>query len=217
MFQLRNPQDMHVNMLKCNFQTQVCPWIFRNSYLDGINLNGLSNTYFKRNMLQFTNEPANYSNLNSTIPHVHLLRTDSIKLDTTFLNPKVFLKLNTIHIYQSVHGISEDFFSHFPRLLYIHLDAQYFRKINHGQGIGWIRTRNSRLRIDYNNATHIIENERAFFRIQLRFLFGQKIANIFPNEDFCLYADFPFDQLIYMIFLFQIRHVQQKISFDEIN
>lgn len=94
---------------------------------------------------------------------------------------------------------STDFLKHFPYFYRLQLEAFYFRKMIHSHGLDWIRSKNADLRVNLSDKMAIFNNRNRIFYINLRFRYGHKMKETFPDEDLCLYKAFPFEQLIYII------------------
>lgn len=80
-----------VFLFGCRFKQILCPLVFTNSNLRSLILFDQANTFYKTNLLRFSNETFNY--LNSSIKRLHLFRSLNLALDTRFLHPSVFNKL----------------------------------------------------------------------------------------------------------------------------
>jgi hypothetical protein len=76
-------------------------------------------------------------------------------------------------------------------------ESEHFRSLNHVAGIEWIRNINKDLNLNLSDARQIYENQ-----LKISFIFlavTPSMADVFPDEDFCLYKDFPFNQLVILI------------------
>jgi hypothetical protein len=68
LFQIqRGDNDLILVLFHSEFKTKLCPLVFKNSYIFEIYLIGLSNTFYKRNILTIENRT--FDDLNSTIIH----------------------------------------------------------------------------------------------------------------------------------------------------
>ena len=150
----------------------------------------LADTFYKKSVLSFTSE--SYLNLNSTVLIVAMENIQSINIDLNLLNPSVFNYTLEIYILSgTLNSIDGEIFKHLKKLLQIYINALSFRKLNHKQGIEWIKQWNIGLNINLTNIRQIPKE------IILRGINGkplERFPRIFPDEDFCLYVDFPFKQ-----------------------
>jgi hypothetical protein len=74
----------------------LCPLVFKNTNIRILGFLGLSDTFYKRNTLKFTNDL--FNDLNSSIYILQLDKIESIKLDLTLLKPSVFRTLQRINV-----------------------------------------------------------------------------------------------------------------------
>lgn len=208
-FQLFGKYNFKLNpkfyLINIEFSDFICPLVFSNANIRGIEIASLVDTFYKRNLLRFWNQT--FSDLNSTIQRLHLAKVKNINLDSNLLNPSVFFHLNGIHTSGEINLVSENLFTKLPNLDKITFSGVHFRKLIHKNGIGWIKSINK----DINRFKESINDTdllREALRAQAKFLllnceivsYQESLKNIFPDEDICIYKDFPFEQ---MVFLFQ--------------
>lgn len=178
---------------------KLCPLIFNNVYFNEVYISG-ENSYFSRSTLSFSNET--FDNLNSSIDTLNVY-VDNVDLDFRFLHPSVFQNISALGINSKVRSIQADLFrSAFKSLRQIDCESEHFRSLNHVAGIEWIRNINMDLNLNLSDARQIYENQ-----LKISFIFlscysnavTPSMADVFPDEDFCLYKDFPFNQLVILI------------------
>jgi len=117
------------------------------------------------------------------------------------LNPSVFRSLGDLTVWGFVNSISGNDINQIKSLRSIELENIYFKSLIHKNGINWIKEINSDLNVNLrmgnqkmlylNHTFEIIILSQSFLTFELF-----KIKYLFPVEDFCLYRDFPFNQLI---------------------
>jgi hypothetical protein len=162
-------------------------------------------SFYKTNLLTFTNET--HASQNSTIQILQLIHIENINIDSSLLDNRVFRNLNRLDIIGSIDRIQVDLFKAFLQIRSIGLKMIHVREFFHRNGIEWIKCINvvafdmvdldsaesnrSALRLIRRNAI-LIEVKALFSYDENRLSFEKR----FPDEEFCLYQEFPFRQLI---------------------
>lgn len=87
------PRNKFIEMLWLNpvFVRPLCPAVFWRTRWSFLIMTGVINSFYKRNVLEFTNHSIDY--LDSTILNVEFFRCENLELDTKLFNPSVFAKL----------------------------------------------------------------------------------------------------------------------------
>ena len=201
-FQIQNSRIYaELSLINLKNNRPICPLVFTGSMIEYLQLIDFADTFYKTNILQFTNET--FTDLNSTINRLYMHQVRNINLDLNLLNPSVFENIKMISIVSgSLKSIDGTIFKTFKRLTTIEMEQSIFRKINHKQGIKWIKEINQDVNFDFyrGNATNI---EKLIKDIVLFNNFNKpilSISKIFPDQDFCLYIDFPFNQLVIILY-----------------
>lgn len=148
--------------------------------------------------MKFSNETFNDSN--PSIIGLQLFHSENIALDSTFLNPSVFKNLLFIQVKCSLSSISIELFTSLKNLYIIHFETIYFRKLIHRNGIEWIRGINRDLHVNLSNLNDIIGNYKTIKHVFLTSSKGlhiEPMSVVFPEEDFCVYKEYPFDQMVF--------------------
>jgi hypothetical protein len=176
------------------YKRSICPLIFSNSQIKLFRLEGLVDTFYKKNVLSFSNDA--FKNLISEIKNLEILKAQNIKLDLNLFHASVFKFTEDINIANGwLNSINENAFKGLDNLKYIRIGSSVFRKINHKQGINWIRQINQG--VDLNVSRLIPLNFRSFKCIEIpESGFELKSVLGLPEEDFCIYTDFPFNQMV---------------------
>lgn len=106
--------------------------------------------------------------------------------------------------------MSDQLFVWFPHLNEIIFQTVHFRKLMHNNGLGWImainRVKNSSSsssrtarRPTKKTTQQVNYSDVAFISLSCEVLIREEsMSDVFPDEDFCLYADFPFDQHVFI-------------------
>ena len=174
-----------------DFKNKMCPLLFHNAKSKSIVLTDIVDRFYKKNVLSFSNET--YAKLNSNISFLQLHKAHGINLDLNLLHPSVFKCLKKIFIPSgSLNSIDGDIFKSLKELIAIEMDPIILRKINHKQGIAWIRKINHIQTIRNKNSQSIKHIVLETYMTKQR----ERMPEIFPDKDFCIYVDFPFIQLI---------------------
>lgn len=187
---------------KCHFKQPICPLVFNNMTIERLILFGMVNTFFKKSMIQFTNET--FQNLETHIKSLTILRSDNVIVDSRFLNPLIFKDIYHLFFYGSIKKIEQNVFTPFQSFYMIQIQARHFRALIHRQGIEWIKDMKLKVNIDLNNETELgyYFSQTAYVYLNIRVFPYTKTSELFPDEDFCLYVDYPFRQLaILMIYV----------------
>lgn len=215
----RYGEDNFWKLLNCDFRHPVSPRVFANSRIGRLTISGMYNYFLQRNMLSFVNETIidRPKSLNANIHTVYLIRVENMILDLRFFNPLVFKQLVFIQIMERFVRIEPDVFQNLKRLRKLEMNARHYCNPIRRHGIAWIRSINSDLNVNLSNKTDVLEHMvKRYFQLQLRVLYNKTVRDYFPDEDFCLYGQFPFGQLVVFTLNFE-SHVIKSLfigSFD---
>ena len=220
-FQMKLNKHKEFALVESEYETNLCPLVFENAEIYHFYLIGLVDSFYKKNVLTFTNDV--FTSLNSSIYALELNKVENIHLDLNLLNPSVFYQLNEIFIYGSLKSIDKSLFTTFPYLKIIHFHSPYFRKLIHESGmIDWIHEINkNQSKIDVGNLSQIYEIDKN--EIIIKFVAiecssetqEEPLFKVFPDEDFCIYKDFPFDQLVVLIQFCDTNELIELTKTDE--
>ena len=177
------------------YSKNLCPYVFMNSRLKGISFSRISNSLIYKNQLEFLaindSESLNLSNINSLTVTVYF-----VHITSKLVNKNVFNNIFVVYLQGYFYDIQVDLFDlSFKNLKDIFIVHDSFTAL-FGQGIKWI----SRLNCDVNQK--YIESESDFRRsLYLIFQEYQEFDILrrfykYPEEDFCIFKDFPHRQLV---------------------
>ena len=178
-------------------KSRICPLAFKDVNVSRLWVFG-ENTFFTRSVLSFQSDL--FENLNSTITSV-LININNVELDFDLLHPSVFKELVSVFIFGKVKKIHPDLFTILSDVSNIYLKLEYLRSFMHSNGIEWIKSMNKNIRCDLTNRSQILEY-MGTNKIKLihhdcgNNAISPPLIDVFPDEDFCLYKDFPIDQLV---------------------
>ena len=199
LFQIqRGDHDLILAFFHSGFKSTLCPLVFKNSNILSIYLTGLSDTYYKRNILTIENRT--FVDLNSTIKDLSIVKAEKINIDSNLLNPSVFQGLTTIFFSGSLNTIDGNSLNALKNLLSIWIEKKNYRDFIHKNGIKWIYDINAGLNVNLSN----FEELKKFYYNKKEITVGgfgsnKEMSKVFPDEDFCLYKDYPFNQLVILI------------------
>ena len=95
------------------------------------------------------------------------------------------------------------------------MDQTILRRISHRQGIKWIRQWNYDVNVNVLNLRDIRFTSHKYIEISETLTDRSRISQIFPQEDFCIYVDFPFNQLVILQKMFYFnKAIAEKIDND---
>ena len=176
-------------------KNKLCPLAWKNFSADKINIYG-ENSFYSKRVLSFSNET--FPNLNSRIVFL-TINVPNVELDTSFLHPDVFSKLKMI-VFEVKVNFHPDVFIKMDYLVKIFIRKNYLKSTMHSSGIEWIKNLNRDINLDTNNLSQVY-----YHRERLKSVCFECISpihlfiDLFPEEDFCLYRDFPINQLVTII------------------
>lgn len=199
-------QNLNINY-NTRFSVETCPYVFLNANLQILNLNQFANSFINKNHLEFIDiNPENKSkpiDLNNS--NMGLVYMDFAYYDLTLklMNVHVFKHVKFIYISGILTNISNDLFSHFAQIKKINLNLNNLRQLLYAN-TKWLTSINSRVRA--NNMSPNVLHRRISSDVLLELVQVDLTAEYFnnlysaytyPDEDFCLFKDFPHANSVY--------------------
>lgn len=202
----------------------ICPLLFRNMRFSTLELRGLVETFYKTNVPRFINMSINSSNsfridAGSKIRWLSLNDFTLVRLDNSVLNNIVFGQIADLSLLGEFESIEPGLLRSFNRLISVNFIASLFSKHCRHRGVDWLTDLNYETRYNLSDSD-FWQNQDAInnlksVTINLDFMDAKKDKHIslgimlspwyfFPDEDFCVYQRFPFDQLLVLDFNFVI-------------
>lgn len=192
----------------------ICPISFSNVRITELNVFGLINTYYKRNILTFLDMSKEITNINSQISSVKLFGI-KVQLNRQIINEYVFNQTFQISLGGEFTAIEMGTFKSMKNLRILKLEAQLCRMLFQ-RGIKWMLDLNPNVKIDFNSVEkldepfytnswvmiNVIDDIYAEIR-RYQKLDRHLARRVFPDEDFCVYEKFPFEHLI-VVFGFEL-------------
>ena len=181
-------------------KTPICPLYFINANVNSFSLSYQINTFYKKNYLSFsTFNSSDIDLFNVNIGSLSTYYSEKINIDSnSFLNKYVFQNITMLYLYGEINSIDKDILKSFKQLEIIFFESTFFGKLSR-KGIEWISSINFDLNVNLTNRTELDLNVNQTKVIELRegiLSNDKKVIMIFKNEDFCLFKDFHFNQLI---------------------
>lgn len=192
---------IHMILGECEFKETLCPLVFKDSSLERLIVTGLIDSFYKKSILRFSNET--FNDLNSTVYQVELF-IENVNIDSQLFHPSVFEYVTEIFLKGFVNSVDPNIFKPLTMLLFVSFETAHFRKLIHKNGIEWIKQVNNHIHVNLSDIYDIIGYFSYSKTLALsceQFKHEERMSRVFPDEDFCLYKDYPFDQLV---LLFQI-------------
>jgi len=182
--------------------------IFKDAHINILSFKNMVDTKLSRNYLNFDqSENKNSIDLNSTIQELELFLFN-IKLSNQMLDEGVFEKVERMRISNQIVGIEYETFASFKQLKELTFVMYSLKAFFHQVGIKWMKSLNNNVKVNFSNdstrnqfrlikqlTVSLYEQEIIFMKLRTNF---EKYS--FPNEDFCLFVDFPHKQLVFPIF-----------------
>lgn len=149
------------------------------------------------NRLNFMKIPINdtFSDLNCSVNNLEIFNSE-LDLDISLVYPDVFRYLKFLFIQLStITSIQDEFFKSFGVLKYFKLEIYNLKSLIH-KGTGWMRHLNTNIKVNLSDQNDLYRDRDNQMILELKDLY--KIYD-FPDEDFCLFSNFPHDKLVFPI------------------
>ena len=186
--------------------SEICPLIFRNSYVFSIFFGDISNSYLIKNRFKFTK-------LNLSIEfdfHKNPKAFTNVIFDInydfftgTMLDKYLFKNLGKIKITGFLLGVDIDLFGDFKKLKEIFFEIDDYRFFFH-RSTTWFENLNSRIKVDLTDRVQVKRNLLFNNEMYLTFEYPSKVSfdriYEYPNEDICIFKNFPHKHMVYPLF-----------------
>lgn len=196
----------------------ICSWFFRNATLFTFSLNTIANSFFMKNSIKFIDpEHIHTPNSRTLISQVRLERAYGIDIDSSLLKPNVFSLCYVLEFFGDFNSIENHVFRTFVWLRKIELHSDSILKLIKRQGIEWIRSIHASRRVDLSKIAHSSLDENNFTRVYFGPERDQMNAFLANDADFCLFAEFPFQQKVFLMKPFSSKRHLAAPSFGSIS
>lgn len=185
-FSVRNP-----------YKRKICPLLFQNTNVPNFFIFALADTFYKKNVINFEKSPF----FNNIVNSLYIKNTENVILDENILNQNLFYNVEYVVLGGKFNRIQPNTFVNFTKLKLIRLDIYFARNLLL-KGFDWIRKINDNIKVKLEDRNQVLKFLNRSITIDIHHPdlatkdFLQTADKIFPDEDFCLYVNFPFDQLI---------------------
>ncbi|CAF1089815.1 unnamed protein product [Brachionus calyciflorus] len=178
-------------MLKNVFTSKLCLYHFNQFQIYQLYLQYLSNTFYKKNVLTFRKVD---QQLDIQIVFGNFQYCYNIDLTDDLINSQLFKATTNLFFYGKVKSIQSTLFTNLTSLKSIVFDIYYARQLFQNTKTDWLENLN--IGIGQEQFTSQIIHVTINQKINQEYYFLFDINHVFPDEDFCLYKNFPFKRLI---------------------
>lgn len=180
------------------FNIPICPLIFEKTKLSTLRIDNLVKSYYKRNVIKYHKTDRS---IDAQIENFELQDFYGLDLNVELINRDIFNNTTKFLFDGVINSIETDLFKSFRNLKSVKFNPVYLLEIVRKQGIGWIKSINRDLKVNLSDSKSVTSNMGKSIEIKFTvynvfdFVYNPK-AQIFYDEDFCLFVDYPFDQLV---------------------
>ena len=189
---------------------RICPLLLNNLVINMFFIKPLIDTFYLTTKIHFDILPDSIE-INILVNYLILSGCIRLKLDKNLMSPMIFKHISVLEVLGNIKLIEDNMFNYFKKIKVIKFDAQNFRQQAHRTQLKWIKSLNSNIKVNMSNLSQAFHNRKLIIRINLYFTdpayFDYEnfhrfvdLNNTFPDEDFCLYKSFPFDQMVFFTF-----------------
>ena len=163
-----------------NLLDALCPYLFKDINID------LFTTHIPLKFLPYDGRMS----LNVNLRGLDLTDNDFV-LDSESINPNIFGNLTHLRMRNSnLNGIDRNFFLYSPKFQYISFGLLNLKEFLQTTDVSWMKYINNHIRFDITNTTQVSQHRNKHLIITL---IDQSDEYTYPDEDFCLFKDFPFN------------------------
>ena len=180
------------------FDIRVCPLVFQNANIKKLTVKKLQET----DGLFFGDLTSNAEQLNSKIDQYEVYNMYIKALDERILNKHVFKDLTRLKLVSldPFFRIDTFLFTLFKSLKELDLEIPRLGVFLKNQNdLVWSFALNGDVRVDLSNATQLADPAVRQSQFKLRISDTNDTSYAFPDEDFCLFKDFPHAKLVFPI------------------
>lgn len=226
LFQVIHSPGLVVRFIRAKFsKNQVCPSLFTETRLHRIDFaDSLVNSFYKKNILTFSKQEG--TKINTVIKTLFVVKFHNIDIDETFLDKRVFKNLSRLALIGEIASIQKGLFKSFIQMRELSIHGLFYIKLVRRDGIHWLSDFNSEVRINLSDRSsqltvNTIKSKLFLFDLSTASPWhgmsydedSVRIKALFPDEDFCLYLDFPFEQAIVLSYIRAYVNLARPCSF----
>ena len=178
--------------------TRICPLVFEDLEVVRLEIYGKI-SYFSKRTLSFL--PQTFDKQNTKIINLYI-NVDNVNLDFELIHPSVFKNLRSLQVESKVDKIDPNLFATLNNVFNIFLKLEYMRSLMHTNGIEWIKNIKSDVDCNLSNKSQLIElsgRAKTIYHDSDNTGSSPSLPEVFPDEDFCLYKDYPINQLVFIM------------------
>ena len=188
MFYFKQIQSLEIQE-SVRFTQKVCPLVFTNSNVSLLLIKQLINTLLNKNLLTFAKNVTAKESIHSVI-NIVFVTCYRVYVNDDLFNKYVFKTMKFLELTGQIEAIEKEVFKQFEQLKLLRLGVQYLTALFH-KDTRWLNSLNTHIIIKPNKSLPAsIANENAFILIFFQ-TFSDFAFYDFPNEDICLFKDFP--------------------------
>ena len=201
--------NLNKSLIEMNFyyfktsKSPICPLYFKNMTIYRLSFNYQINTFYKKNYLKFyRNNNTDMNFLNANVDELWTYNNVKIDIDSnSFIDKYVFHNVKKLAIFGEINSIEKGIFKSFKQLRNVYLDIIFFGKLSR-KGTEWISSINFDLHVNISNKSEFDLNMNKTRMIHLSAMTITNLVkeaitgSIFQDEDFCLFQNYPFHQLV---------------------
>jgi hypothetical protein len=187
---------------KIFYSKTVCPYVFMKSPLRSMSLFEITNSLIYKNTLEFLD-------VNETNElDMGLNKFENLALDIAYerithklIEKNVFKKMKYLSLSGIIYDIQTDLFASFSEIKLIYVSVDNFGIFFH-KGLDWLKHLNLGVNVSLNETELNIRGENYNLNYAVHLIIHE-VWSIFrdtyeyPNQDLCLFKDFPHHRLIY--------------------
>ena len=178
------------------YGVKICPFIFTNTKLESLGLYQITNSLIFSNRLEFIDINATESQLNTQSLTYLKLSVAYERITLTCVNRHVFNNLKFLFLQGFVESIDSEIFHHLNKLRLIHICIDNFWRFFHA-GTKWMSHLNSDLNVNLNLKNEISKYSHRILTLEfLEEYQPLKLSYSYPDEDICLFRNFPHKSLV---------------------
>jgi len=175
------------------YPISFCPVHFKNANLDLIQVYNLKNDN-KLNFMQLIVNDS-ISDLNCKVNKFTIYESD-IYLNDKLFYVEIFKFVQELNIIASkLNGIQNDLFKNFQKLKQIVFEITNFKQFL-GTNTGWMSYLNGNITVNLNDSEDLFKNKNNKMLLTLT---DDYSVYTYPDQDFCLFQNFPHDKLVFPI------------------
>ena len=192
-----------LKLTQVRYPLYLCPFLFGDSKLIQIIFEDITNSFLTKNRLNF-NE-VNRSDI--TMKHLIAAELKLVyeHLTSANFNRALFKRVKILTLSGVLTSIQRDLFEEFHFLKYISFQIENFRQFFHESQNKWMNHLNLNVNLNLTDLKSL-KDDNYDKMIMLKFQYLKNFVSFtpiydYPNEDICLFKDFPHERLVYPVII----------------